>query len=113
MSHITRILNVFIAPGEAFTSLKQDLSLSAILTPLIILSFVGIFSAGILQDLMRDMQYDQSLQRIEQNEQIPPEEKESMQQQVEDRIYNPTGGIQALSLVSSALATPIRVYLWL
>jgi hypothetical protein len=108
MSWLSNIVNVYFAPSKAFEAVKES-SWKQALVPLLVLVLVGLASMVFLQDLMRDVQWDETVRRIEETSRIPEEQKEAVIAQVQERFDNPSTISTVIGWATVALSTPIRV----
>jgi hypothetical protein len=107
MSWLSNIVNVYFAPSKAFEAVKES-SWKQALVPLLVLVLVGLASMVFLQDLMRDVQWDETVRRIEETSRIPEEQKEAVIAQVQERFDNPSTISTVIGWATVALSTPIH-----
>lgn len=105
----THLINTLTSPRITFQEITARKRWQDGLTPLIILALVGILSYGLLQELFTDVQMERATSRILESERIPEEQKAQALERYEKRILIPSSTLRALTWISSALSTPIRV----
>lgn len=115
MTLFKHIISLFIAPGEFFEefrdqaeSSEQKSGQSLFWPPVILLVIAGLVSMFYLRDLAKDAQFQQVTNRIENNAQLTPEQKDDAMTKMKDRFDNPSPAIQAVSWTVSGLNMPIR-----
>ncbi|NOZ74861.1 MAG: hypothetical protein GXO90_05710 [FCB group bacterium] len=115
MNLFSSIISLFIAPGEFFERFRDESELpdlpsqsSLYWPPVLVLALVGIVSMVFLKDLVRDVQFEQSVSRIENSSRIPEEKKEELMLDMKDRFDNPSTAITVITWGSSLLSLPVR-----
>lgn len=106
---VKTILNVFLAPATAFSALKSSDSTRQRTWLLLILVLMGTANLFFLKDLFIDLQYDQTITRIENSERIPEEKKAEMLEDIQDRFENPSLMSKIIMWGSNAISFPLRV----
>jgi hypothetical protein len=115
MNLFSSLINLFIAPSEFFEQFRDQAEAleppsrrALIWPPVLVLALIGAFSMVFLQDLVKDVQFEQAVSRIENNDKIPEEKKEDLMLDIKDRFENPSTALQAITWGSSLLSLPIR-----
>ncbi len=108
MSWLSNIVNVFFAPSKTFEAIKGS-GWKQSLVPLLVLVLLGLASMGFLQDLMQDVQYDETMKRIEESSRIPEEQKEAVIARMQERFDNPSTLSKVAVWGTVAISNPIRV----
>lgn len=115
MNLFSSVLNLFIAPGEFFERFRDEAEdpdlpsqTSLIWPPVIVLALVGVLSMVFLQDLVKDVQFEQTVSRIENNDRIPEEKKAELMVEMKDRFENPSAALKVITWGSSILSLPVR-----
>jgi hypothetical protein len=108
MSWFGNIVNVYFAPSMTFEAIK-DSTWKQGLVPLLVLVLLGLASMGFLQDLMKDIQYDETMKRIEESSRIPEEQKGAVIAQMQERFDNPSMVSKVVGWATVAISNPIRV----
>ncbi|MBC8216546.1 MAG: YIP1 family protein [Candidatus Marinimicrobia bacterium] len=103
------IIKIFISPSIVFQTLVKRKNRKDSTAPLVILAVAGLMSMFLLQDLLKDYQREQSIQRIEESSHIPEDQKDELISDIYNRIENPSTLMQVVGWASSATSTPIRV----
>ncbi|NQV37825.1 MAG: hypothetical protein HQ509_07470 [Candidatus Marinimicrobia bacterium] len=109
MAIIASIINLFLSPADAFSSLNKLDSGKTRTTLLLILVSLGLINLFLLKDLYMDVQYEQTIERIENSERIPEEQKAEILQDMDERFENPSIGQQSIMWLTNALGFPLRV----
>lgn len=108
MSWLSNIVNVYLAPSKTFEAIKES-SWKQSLVPFLVLVLLGLASMGFLQDLMQDVQYDETMKRIEESSRIPEEQKETVIARMQERFDNPSTLSKVTVWATVAISNPIRV----
>ncbi|MFQ6604469.1 MAG: hypothetical protein ACE5D8_02840 [Fidelibacterota bacterium] len=109
MSILTAIVNIFLAPSEAFPILREKDSAQTRSIFLGILIFLGLINLAVLKDLYAEVQYEQTVERIENSSRIPEDQKEQLILDMEDRFENPSPAAIGIMWLTNAISYPIRV----
>jgi hypothetical protein len=105
MSILANVINSYTAPSKVFESVK-DFDWKKALIPLLILAVLGVISFWAIQDLVTEVQYDTTVERIENSSRIDDAQKEEIIANMEEKM----DGAQITSWVASALGGPITVF---
>ncbi len=112
MSFASRLLNIFLAPGETFEAISEKQDWKDLWIPIIILALVGLVSSVLLYDLVIDYKLDMIEQSIENSSRIPEDRKAEIIDQQFERVLNPKPLANAMSYISATVMNPIRIAFW-
>ncbi|RMF10526.1 MAG: hypothetical protein D6762_01330 [Candidatus Neomarinimicrobiota bacterium] len=115
MNLLTSLPNLLIAPGDFFTAFRTEAedpeqagTTRLFGPPLAVLVLLGLVSMFFLQDLVKDVQFEQAVSRIENNSRLTEEKKEELMLDMKDRFEHPSTALKVLTWGSSAVSLPIR-----
>ncbi len=109
MSILSAIINIFVAPSEAFPILKSEDSARTRSIFLAVLVFLGLINLAVLKDLYAEVQFEQTVERIENSSRIPEDQKEQLLLDMEDRFENPSRASLVIMWMTNAISFPVRV----
>ncbi len=109
MALLASIINVFLSPTDAFQGLQDRDTARTRTTLLLILAGLGLVNLVALKDLYMNVQYDQTVQRIENSDRISDEQKQEMLENIDERFSNPSTGQLAIMWITNAVGFPLRV----
>ncbi len=106
-----KLLDVFLEPRNVFTSLFERKCWQDALLPIFITAVVGLVSLFVLKDLLVEVQLVQTEKYIMDNSEIPEDQKEEILIDSLDKIRNPSLLMIVIGYSSSALSTPLRIFM--
>lgn len=106
MSILSNIINIYLAPGKVFETVK-DFDFKKAMIPLLILAIVGVLSFWAIQDLVNEYGYEKAVTYIENLDRLTDEQKVEQIEKIDEKMSGPQIG----GYISSMLGIPIRVLL--
>ena len=106
------MINIITAPGETMDSILKEFNWKQAMMPVALLMVLATFSGFILSDQIADLQWEQIEKSINNNANIPDEQKEEILSSQYDRVYSGSGAAAIFAYVSMAISWPIRILFW-
>jgi hypothetical protein len=104
MSILSNIINIYLAPSKVFEAVK-DFNFKKALVPLLILAVVGIIAYLPVQDLVAELEYDQTVNFMEKTDRLSEEAKTEMLQKADEKLE----GSHINQYISWFIGYPIKV----
>ena len=109
---LATMINIITAPGETMDSILKEFNWKQAMMPVALLMVLATFSGFILSDQIADLQWEQIEKSINNNANIPDEQKEEILSSQYDRVYSGSGAAAIFAYVSMAISWPIRILFW-
>ena len=109
MFGLNNLINVFLEPRDIFTILSKRNNWKDSILPFIITAILGIASMAVLEELLTEVQIQQTEKYIMGNSQIPDDQKEDILTESLKSITHPSSSMKLIGYASSALSTPFRI----
>ena len=109
---LATMINIITAPGETMDSILKEFNWKQAMMPVVLLMVLATFSGFILSDQIADLQWEQIEKSINNNANIPDEQKEEILSSQYDRVYSGSGTAAIFAYVSMAISWPIRILFW-